>query len=435
MTQPTVAILGAGSMGEIFASGLLRAGWQPDDLTLAVRRPERARDLTHTTGIACVMSVVEASEGRDVLMFVDNIYRYTLAGTEVSALLGRMPSAVGYQPNLATEMGELQERITSTKTGSITSVQAIYVPADDLTDPAPATAFTHLDAKTVLSRQIAELGIYPAVDPLDSTSRLMDPAILGEEHYQVARDVLDSDIQGRLARAGELADLVGHRLATVADPDGLARWLAPQTEGRRAVPIITGQGGAKAHVEVLASEEHIPWSGHSGRHALGEVYEKIKTAKTALVFVNTRSQAEMTFAGLWDLNDDNLPIALHHGSLAVEQRRKVEAAMAAGKLRAVVCTSTLDLGIDWGDVDLVIQMGAPKGSSRLVQRIGRSNHRLDAPSHALLGLVTSKRSRLNELKTSSTRPASSAGAPPPRASGGASSTTAWWGARPAARSA
>jgi F-type H+-transporting ATPase subunit beta len=142
-------------------------------------------------------------EGRDVLMFVDNIYRYTLAGTEVSALLGRMPSAVGYQPTLAEEMGVLQERITSTKTGSITSFQAVYVPADDLTDPSPATTFAHLDATLVLSRQVAELGIYPAVDPLDSTSRILDPHIVGEEHYEVARGV-----QGVLQRYKELKDII-----------------------------------------------------------------------------------------------------------------------------------------------------------------------------------------------------------------------------------
>ncbi|MES9959485.1 MAG: F0F1 ATP synthase subunit beta [Sedimenticola sp.] len=142
-------------------------------------------------------------EGRDVLMFVDNIYRYTLAGTEVSALLGRMPSAVGYQPTLAEEMGVLQERITSTKTGSITSFQAVYVPADDLTDPSPATTFAHLDATLVLSRQIAELGIYPAVDPLDSTSRILDPNVVGQEHYDVARAV-----QGTLQRYKELKDII-----------------------------------------------------------------------------------------------------------------------------------------------------------------------------------------------------------------------------------
>ncbi|QGG79129.1 F0F1 ATP synthase subunit beta [Litorivicinus lipolyticus] len=142
-------------------------------------------------------------EGRDVLLFVDNIYRYTLAGTEVSALLGRMPSAVGYQPTLAEEMGVLQERITSTKTGSITSIQAVYVPADDLTDPSPATTFAHLDATVVLSRSIAELGIYPAVDPLDSTSRQLDPLIIGEEHYSIARGV-----QTVLQRYKELKDII-----------------------------------------------------------------------------------------------------------------------------------------------------------------------------------------------------------------------------------
>ncbi|MFV1972263.1 MAG: F0F1 ATP synthase subunit beta [Thiohalobacterales bacterium] len=142
-------------------------------------------------------------EGRDVLMFIDNIYRYTLAGTEVSALLGRMPSAVGYQPTLAEEMGKLQERITSTKTGSITSFQAVYVPADDLTDPSPATTFAHLDATLVLSRQIAELGIYPAVDPLDSTSRILDPNVVGADHYDTAREV-----QGILQRYKELRDII-----------------------------------------------------------------------------------------------------------------------------------------------------------------------------------------------------------------------------------
>jgi F-type H+-transporting ATPase subunit beta len=142
-------------------------------------------------------------EGRDVLLFIDNIYRYTLAGTEVSALLGRMPSAVGYQPTLAEEMGALQERITSTKTGSITSIQAVYVPADDLTDPSPATTFAHLDATVVLSRQIAQLGIYPAIDPLDSTSRQLDPLVIGQEHYDTARGV-----QSILQRYKELKDII-----------------------------------------------------------------------------------------------------------------------------------------------------------------------------------------------------------------------------------
>jgi ATP-dependent Lhr-like helicase len=166
--------------------------------------------------------------------------------------------------------------------------------------------------------------------------------------------------------------------ATVRDPEALSRWMGPDT------PVIRHMGGAQANITVLDSEARIPWSGHSGRHNIREVYDAIKGAQMALVFVNTRSQAEMTFQELWRVNEDSLPIALHHGSLDLEQRKRVEAAMAAGKLKAVVCTSTLDLGIDWGDVDLVVQMGAPKGSSRLIQRIGRSNHRMDEPSRALL---------------------------------------------------
>ncbi|KYH33611.1 F0F1 ATP synthase subunit beta [Neomoorella mulderi] len=167
-----------------------------------MNEPPGARLRVGLTGLTMAEYFRDA-EGQDVLLFIDNIFRFVQAGSEVSALLGRMPSAVGYQPTLATEMGALQERITSTKKGSITSVQAIYVPADDLTDPAPATTFAHLDATTVLSRQIAELGIYPAVDPLDSTSRILDPRVLGEEHYQVARGV-----QRILQRYKELQDII-----------------------------------------------------------------------------------------------------------------------------------------------------------------------------------------------------------------------------------
>ena len=173
--------------------------------------------------------------------------------------------------------------------------------------------------------------------------------------------------------------------ATVKDVDGHARWLSAQRgEESRFARVVRGEGGAEPDVTILTPDERIPWAGHTGRHAIQAVYELIKTAKTALVFVNTRSQAEFTFQMLWSVNEDALPIALHHGSLSAEQRRKVEAAMAAGSLKGVVCTSTLDLGIDWGDVDLVIQMGAPKGSARLIQRLGRANHRLDAPSRAVL---------------------------------------------------
>jgi ATP-dependent Lhr-like helicase len=173
--------------------------------------------------------------------------------------------------------------------------------------------------------------------------------------------------------------------ATVAKPDELRRFLVAQPpDGRAHADLVTAQAGAQPIITMLDTEEHLPWAGHSARHALGEIYAHIKTHKTTLVFVNTRSQAEFLFQELWRNNDDNLAIALHHGSLDVAQRRRVEDAMATGKLRAVVCTSSLDLGVDWGDVDLVINVGAPKGCSRLLQRIGRSNHRLDEPSEAVL---------------------------------------------------
>ena len=207
-------------------------------------------------------------EGRDVLFFVDNIYRYTLAGTEVSALLGRMPSAVGYQPTLAEEMGVLQERITSTKTGSITSVQAVYVPADDLTDPSPATTFAHLDATTVLSRAISELGIYPAVDPLDSSSRLMDPQIVGEEHYKVA-----SDVQQILQRYKSLQDIIAILgMDELSEEDKLTVTRARKIQRFLSQPfdvakVFTGSDGVQVALEdtissfkaVVAGEyDHLP---------------------------------------------------------------------------------------------------------------------------------------------------------------------------------
>jgi ATP-dependent Lhr-like helicase len=190
-----------------------------------------------------------------------------------------------------------------------------------------------------------------------------------------------------LARLAKLAP--GHRRiglsATVADPVPLQRYLVPQPfEDEALSELVRAKGGAVPKISILASEEYVPWAGHLARHAMADVMAAIKQSKTTLVFVNTRRQAELTFQDLWRINDDNLPIALHHGSLAPEQRRKVEAAMAAGRLKAVVCTSTLDLGIDWGAVDNVVCIGAPKGAARLVQRIGRANHRLDEPSNAML---------------------------------------------------
>jgi len=172
--------------------------------------------------------------------------------------------------------------------------------------------------------------------------------------------------------------------ATVAEPDALRRWLVPQDAAGAMADLITVAGGAKPQISILESRERVPWAGHSARHAMPEVYEEIRKHKTTLLFVNTRSQAELLFQELWRINEDNLPIALHHGSLDVAQRRRVEKAMESNALRAIVATSTLDLGIDWGDVDLVVHVGAPKGASRLAQRIGRSNHRMDEPSKAIL---------------------------------------------------
>lgn len=225
-------------------------------------------------------------EGRDVLLFIDNIYRYTLAGTEVSALLGRMPSAVGYQPTLASEMGALQERITSTKTGSITSIQAVYVPADDLTDPSPATTFAHLDATVVLSRQIAELGIYPAIDPLDSSSRQLDPLVVGEEHYEVARGV-----QGLLQRYKELKDIIAILgMDELSEEDKLAVSRARKIQRFLSQPffvaeVFTGSPGKYVSLKdtissfkgLLAGEyDHLP---EQAFYMVGSIDEAIEKAK------------------------------------------------------------------------------------------------------------------------------------------------------------
>jgi F-type H+-transporting ATPase subunit beta len=228
-----------------------------------------------------------SGKGRDVLFFVDNIYRYTLAGTEVSALLGRMPSAVGYQPTLAEEMGVLQERITSTKTGSITSIQAVYVPADDLTDPSPATTFAHLDATVVLSRQIASLGIYPAVDPLDSSSRQLDPLVVGEEHYNTARGV-----QAVLQRAKELQDIIAILgMDELSEEDKLSVYRARKITRFLSQPfnvakVFTGQDGKivplkdtiKGFKAIVAGEyDHLP---EQAFYMIGAIEEAVEKAKT-----------------------------------------------------------------------------------------------------------------------------------------------------------
>ncbi|NGQ90641.1 F0F1 ATP synthase subunit beta [Rhodobacter sp. HX-7-19] len=250
-----------------------------------MNEPPGARARVALTGLTLAEQFRDQS-GTDVLFFVDNIFRFTQAGSEVSALLGRIPSAVGYQPTLATDMGALQERITSTKAGSITSVQAIYVPADDLTDPAPATSFAHLDATTVLSRAISELGIYPAVDPLDSTSRLLDPAVIGEEHYNVARAV-----QGILQRYKSLQDIIAilgmdelseEDKLTVARARKIQRFLSQPFD---VAKVFTGSDGVQVPLEktiasfkavVEGQYDHLP---EAAFYMVGDIDEVIAKAQ------------------------------------------------------------------------------------------------------------------------------------------------------------
>ncbi|MFT4150967.1 MAG: F0F1 ATP synthase subunit beta [Paracoccaceae bacterium] len=277
---------------EMIESGVIKI----DDLSASkvalvygqMNEPPGARARVALTGLTLAEQFRDQS-GTDVLFFVDNIFRFTQAGSEVSALLGRIPSAVGYQPTLATDMGALQERITSTKNGSITSVQAIYVPADDLTDPAPATSFAHLDATTVLSRAISELGIYPAVDPLDSTSRLLDPAVIGEEHYNVARQV-----QGILQRYKSLQDIIAilgmdelseEDKLTVARARKIQRFLSQPFD---VAKVFTGSDGVQVPLEktiasfkaVVAGEyDHLP---EAAFYMVGDIEEvKAKAQKLA----------------------------------------------------------------------------------------------------------------------------------------------------------
>ncbi len=274
---------------EMIESGVIK----PDNLSESqvalvygqMNEPPGARARVALTGLTLAEQFRDQS-GTDVLFFVDNIFRFTQAGSEVSALLGRIPSAVGYQPTLATDMGAMQERITSTKAGSITSIQAVYVPADDLTDPAPATTFAHLDATTVLSRAISELGIYPAVDPLDSSSRILDPAIVGEEHYQVARDV-----QGILQRYKSLQDIIAilgmdelseEDKLTVARARKIQRFLSQPFD---VAKVFTGSDGVQVPLEetissfkaVVAGEyDHLP---EAAFYMVGGIKEVIAKAQ------------------------------------------------------------------------------------------------------------------------------------------------------------
>ena len=273
---------------EMMESGVIQVDGKGSKAALVygqMNEPPGARARVGLTGLT-VAEYFRDEEGQDVLFFVDNIFRFTQAGSEVSALLGRIPSAVGYQPTLATDMGALQERITSTKKGSITSVQAIYVPADDLTDPAPATSFAHLDATTVLSRQIAELGIYPAVDPLDSTSRVLDPRVVGEEHYKVAREVQRilqtyKSLQDIIAILG-MDELSEEDKLTVARARKIQRFLS---QPFHVAEVFTGTPGVFVNLEdtikgfkgiVGGDYDHLP---EAAFYMVGTINEAVEKAK------------------------------------------------------------------------------------------------------------------------------------------------------------
>ena len=251
--------------------------------------------------------------------------------------------------------------------------------------PAPKRQRQRRDPPDILLTTPEQLALLLASADAPYLFGSLKRVILDELHALVTSKRGDLLSLG-LARLYRLApQLTGIGLsATVADPDDLCRFMVPRPGGGAPADLVVAEAGAAPHVAMLDSNERVPWAGHSARYALGELYQLIKAHRTTLVFVNTRSQAEGIFQDLWHRNDDNLAIALHHGSLDVAQRRKVEAAMAEGRLRAVVCTSSLDLGVDWGDVDLVVNVGAPKGASRLLQRIGRANHRMDEPSQGVL---------------------------------------------------
>ncbi|MCJ7787443.1 MAG: DEAD/DEAH box helicase, partial [Methyloceanibacter sp.] len=372
MAAPRAALRQA-ALPEPFAGWFARRGWRPHAHQLAL--------------------LEQVAAGRDALLIAPTGGGKTLAGFLPSLVdLARRPPkpmaastihtlyvsplkalATDIARNLATPIAEMGLRIRlETRTGdtppSRRARQRVMPPDILLTTPEQiALMLSHQGAPELLGQ--IKCVILDELHALASSKR---------------GDLLALDL-ARLRTLSPGLTAIGLS-ATVARPSELAAYLVPHQgqSATRLAEIVVAEGGVKADIAILKSEAELPWAGHSARYALPEIYEAIKAHRLSLMFVNTRSQAEMLFHELWRYNDANLPIALHHGSLDVAQRRKVEAAMVAGRLRAVVSTSTLDLGIDWGDVDLVINVGAPKGASRLAQRIGRANHRLDEPSKALL---------------------------------------------------
>jgi ATP-dependent helicase Lhr and Lhr-like helicase len=353
------------SLPQRFLDWFSARGWAP--------RPHQLAVLAHAKARECVLLISPTGGGKTLAGFLPSLVEITEQGSGsgihtlyVSPLKAL---AVDIARNLEAPIAEMGLPVTvETRTGDT---------------PHSKRQRQRQKPPDILITTPEQVSLLMADPHAAHMLKGLRTVILDELHSLVTskRGVLLSLALTRLQAHAPDAIRIGLS-ATVADPDALRAWLVPSRS--EAAPLVLGQPGAKPSIRILSSVERVPWSGHSALYAIPEVYEEIKKAKMTLVFVNTRSQAEAIFQALWEANDDNLPIALHHGSLDVAQRRKVEAAMGEGRLRAVVCTSTLELGIDWGDVDLVVHIGAPKGSSRLLQRIGRSNHKLDLPSQALL---------------------------------------------------
>jgi ATP-dependent Lhr-like helicase len=359
-----------------FAGWFAGRGWTP--------RPHQIALLDHARAGRSALLIAPTGAGKTLAGFLPTLVRLS---AEKAAAAGR----VGARPPARTGIRTLY--ISPLKALAVDVARNLGTPVLEMGLPISVETRTgdtpvhkrrrqKLAPPDILLTTPEQLALLISARDADRFFCDLDEVVLDELHALVTSKRGDLLSLG-LARLRRLAPGVRFTglSATVADPDGLREWL-----GGVATPseLVTVAGGAKPNITILDTEERIPWAGHSAQHALADVYALIKAHKTTLVFVNTRSQAERLFHALWTINDDTLPIALHHGSLDREQRRRVEAAMADNRLKAVVCTSTLDLGIDWGDVDLVVHVGAPKGASRLAQRIGRANHRLDEPSKAVL---------------------------------------------------
>ncbi len=359
-----------------FAGWFAGRGWTP--------RPHQIALLDHARAGRSALLIAPTGAGKTLAGFLPTLVRLTAEKAAAAGRIGgRAPARTGIRTLYISPLKALAVDVAR-NLGTPVLEMGLPITVETRTGDTPVHKRRRqkLAPPDILLTTPEQLALLISARDADRFFSDLDEVVLDELHALVTSKRGDLLSLG-LARLRRLAP--GLRFtglsATVADPDGLREWLGGVTT---PAELVTVAGGAKPNISILDTEERIPWAGHSARHALADVYALIKAHKTTLVFVNTRSQAEMLFHALWTINDDTLPIALHHGSLDREQRRRVEAAMAENRLKAVVCTSTLDLGIDWGDVDLVVHVGAPKGASRLAQRIGRANHRLDEPSKAVL---------------------------------------------------